>query len=188
MENLLTLDYFRQEDTTALAKSLLGKTLFTNFNNQLTGGIIIETEAYLGATDRACHAFGNRRTNRTEPMFAAGGIAYVYLCYGMHHLFNIVTHKKDTPHAILIRAIHPTHGIPIMRERRKNRSPLSSGPGTLTQALGITTSHTGLSLTRNQIFLQENPNLVGEIQTTPRIGVDYAGEDAKLPYRFLLKF
>ena len=103
----LKKDFYLQEDVMAISKQLLGKYLFTNINNRVTAGIITETEAYAGITDKASHAYNNRRTKRTEVMFAAGGVCYVYLCYGIHHLFNIVTNQKDVPHAILIRAITP---------------------------------------------------------------------------------
>ena len=152
--------------------------------------MIIETEAYKGAEDKACHAYNNRRTKRTEVMFAPGGYAYVYFCYGMHHLFNIVTHKENTPHAILIRALKPTHGIETMLKRRKKTSinkTLTSGPATTAQALGIHTIHSGLKLTGSQIWLEDRGVIIPktQIQATPRIGIDYAEEDRMLPYRFL---
>lgn len=153
--------------------------------------MIIETEAYKGAEDKACHAYNNRRTKRTEVMFAPGGLAYVYLCYGMHHLFNIVTHKKNTPHAILIRAIQPTHGIETMLERRKKKmgdKALTSGPATTTQALGIHTNHSGTDLTQSKIWVEDRGKIISKNQiiATPRIGIDYAEEDRTLPYRFLI--
>lgn len=159
----------------------------TSFDGNLTGGMIIEVEAYKGAEDKACHAYKNRRTKRTEAMFASGGHAYVYFCYGIHHLFNIVTHKENTPHAILIRALKPTHGIETMIKRRKKKN-LTDGPATLTQALGIHTSHTGLSLTSNEIWLEDRGITIpkNQIIATPRIGIDYAEEDRMLPYRFLI--
>lgn len=154
--------------------------------------MIIETEAYKGAEDQACHAYNNRRTKRTEVMFSPGGVAYVYFCYGMHHLFNIVTHKENIPHAILIRALKPTHGIETMLKRRKKASidkTLSNGPATTTQALGIHTNHSGLDLTGDQIWLEDHGISIPKIQilATPRIGIDYAGKDKDLPYRFLIK-
>ncbi len=153
--------------------------------------MIIETEAYKGAEDQACHAYKNRRTKRTEVMFSLGGVAYVYFCYGMHHLFNIVTHKKNVPHAILIRSIKPTHGIKTMLKRRKKTlvdKTLTNGPATTTQALGIHTSHSGLDLTGNQIWVEDRGVTLSKSQiiATPRIGIDYAGKDKDLPYRFLV--
>lgn len=180
---MIPLSFYRNPDVVAIAKSLIGKTLYTAIDGRLTGGRIIETEAYAGITDRACHSYNNRRTPRTEIMYAPGGVAYVYLCYGMHHLFNIVTGPKDSPTAVLIRALKPTIGLDIMLERRK-RQPLTSGPGTLTTALGITLKHNALSLTGPTLWIEEGPQ--HPIEASPRIGVDYAGPDALLPYRFTL--
>lgn len=183
----LPLSFYQEEETVEIAKALLGKSLFTCFDGKLTGGIITETEAYLGAEDKACHAYNNRRTKRTEVMFAPGGVAYVYLCYGMHHLFNIVTHKEGTPHAILIRALKPTHGIETMQKRRGKHN-LTDGPATLTQALGIRTNHTGLPLNGEHIWLENHPQESFSIKATPRIGIDYAEEDKDLPYRFVIAY
>jgi DNA-3-methyladenine glycosylase len=183
--------YYQEEDVVALAKDLLGKTLYTRINGKVTGGIITETEAYAGEIDKASHAYGGRRTARTEPIFAKGGTAYVYLCYGIHHLFNIVTNKVDVPHAVLVRAVRPVEGIrEILRRRKQTKlaKNTAGGPGTVSQALGITTELTGADLTKNTIWLQDDGIKVIEkkIISGPRIGVDYAGEDAKLPYRFIL--
>ena len=188
----LPLSFYQKKETLQIAKTLLGKYLFTFFDYQLPGGIISETEAYKGAEDKASHAYQNRRTKRTEVVFSPGGIAYVYFCYGMPHLFNIVTHKERVPHAILIRALKPTHGIETMMLRRKKKKvdqTLTNGPATLAQALGITTTHSGLPLTGNQIWLEDNgaPVLEKHISVGPRIGIDYAEEDRDLPYRFLIK-
>ncbi|MES2680863.1 MAG: DNA-3-methyladenine glycosylase [Bacteroidota bacterium] len=185
----LKSSYYLNNDVVFLARDLIGKTLCTRINNKLTCGVITETEAYAGVTDKASHAYGGRRTNRTETMYSKGGVSYVYLCYGIHRLFNIVTNKKDIPHAILIRAIYPTKGIPEIIKRRG--LPLSDnlcvGPGKVSQALGIDLIHNGLSLTGNQIWVQDDHIKIKqeEILVGTRIGVDYAGEDAKLPYRFL---
>ena len=153
--------------------------------------MILETEAYLGAEDRACHAYGNRRAKRTEPMFQEGGKAYVYLCYGIHHLFNVVTHKKEVPHAILIRSLRPTHGIPTMLRRRRKKildQTLTNGPATLTEALGIKTWHSGICLQGDPIWIEDRSVLISSSQIikTSRIGIDYAKEDKDLPYRFLI--
>ena len=183
------LAFFQQDDVVQLAKALLGKILMTNIEGRPTGGIIVETEAYAGAADKASHAYNNRRTQRTEPMFAAGGITYIYLCYGVHHLLNIVTGKKDVPHAILIRALEPTRGVATMLLRRKQTKPspaLTAGPGSLAQALGLTLKHNSLQLDSNAIWLEEAP-LCGSILASPRVGVGYAGEDAKNPWRFRIK-
>ncbi len=185
----LSRDFYLREDVVQISKELLGKYLFTKIGGKITAGIITETEAYAGITDKASHAYNNRRTNRTEIMFAQGGLSYVYLCYGIHHLFNVVTNVKDTPHAVLIRAIKPLEGIDLILKRRKVlkiHSKITSGPGTVSQALGILTKHNGLDLTGNQIWIEDKgvKILKNEIISSPRIGVDYAGEDAKLPYRF----
>jgi DNA-3-methyladenine glycosylase len=161
-------------------------------NEGLTGGIIVETEAYAGITDRASHAYGGRRTDRTEIMFLEGGVAYIYLCYGIHSLFNIVTHKEGTPHAVLIRGIKPMAGLDIMLKRSGKIKPdklFGIGPGKVSKILGIHFVQTGESLSGNKIWLENRGIKVkaSDIIAGPRIGVDYAGEDAKLPYRFQIK-
>lgn len=185
------LSFFRQKDVLQIGKDLIGKQLFTQFDGKLTGGMIIETESYKGAEDKACHAYGNRKTDRTRVMFENGGLAYVYLCYGIHHLFNIVTHTVGTPHAILIRAISPTHGLETMLQRRKKKHvtpTLARGPGTLTEALGIRVEHSGTSLIEHEIWLEEGKTQISSdrILCSPRIGIDYAEEHALLPWRFYL--
>jgi len=183
------LSYYQQDDVVSLAKDLIGKQISSFIDGYLTAGLISETEAYAGIIDRASHAFGNRRTNRTETMYMEGGVAYVYLCYGIHSLFNIVTNKKDIPHAILIRGIIPIQGIDIMSKRcgRVIKSGLPiNGPGKITRALGINLRHNEISLTGKEIWLDEGRKVKSEdILSLPRVGVDYAGEDALLPYRFL---
>ena len=175
-----------------IAKELLGKILVTKWNGIETSGRIVEVEAYNGAIDKASHAAGGRRTNRNEIMYADGGAAYVYLCYGIHHLFNVVTNKQEIPHAILIRALEPVKGIDVMLERTGKKqfdNTLTKGPGNVSKALGIFTKHTGLSLLSNELFIAEDDFILNrkDIAASPRIGVDYAGEDAKLLYRFFVK-
>lgn len=187
-------EFYTRTDVVQIARELLGKVLYTSFNGQVTAGIIIETEAYAGAIDKASHAFNNRRTPRTEIMYSEGGCAYVYLCYGIHPLFNIVTSVKDEPHAVLIRGIEPLHGIEIMTNRKgKNILSLKDGigPGNVTKLLGIHVIHSGLNLynTANPemgIWLRdEGINVLDtDVKTGTRIGVGYASEDALLPYRF----
>jgi len=185
--------FYLQEDVVEAARNLLGKYLFTRFDGQLTGGIITETEAYAGVIDKASHAFGGRRTNRTETMYSEGGTAYVYLCYGMYSLFNVVTNKKDIPHAVLIRALHPVVGLDIMEKRRKMKPAsknFSGGPGTLSIALGIHfTSHNGLPLAGSEIWIEDRKLKIAPSQITigPRVGVESAGKDALLPYRFRIR-
>lgn len=187
----IPLSYYRNTDTLEQAKDLLGKFIFTQTGKKnLCGGIITETEAYLGQGDRASHAWGNRKTQRTQTMFLPGGIAYIYLCYGIHHLFNIVTNIEDVPHAILIRGVFPVLGKRIMEERTGKKIPIHlDGPGKLTKALGIHTVYNGESLIDDKIWLEDKTLIIADshIMAGPRIGVDYAEEDAKLPYRFLLK-
>lgn len=189
----LPLSFYSRSNVLTIAKELLGKYLFTNFDGILTGGIITETEAYQGETDRASHAFGGRKTARTAIMYGDPGYAYVYLIYGIHSLFNVVTNQSGTPHAVLIRALYPTEGIEHMMERRKTKkhrpAELCTGPGTVSMALGIHFSQTGTSLLNDQIWIEDHQLKIPKalIQIGPRIGVDYAGEDAKLPYRFRIE-
>ena len=184
-------EYYQKGNVVKLAKNMLGKMLFTKFNNQLTGGIITEAEAYNGIYDKACHAFGGRRTPRTETMYAEGGIAYVYLCYGIHHLFNIVTNKKDIPDAILIRAIEPTHGIQTILKRRSKKKldkTVSGGPGTVSRALNISLANNALDLTGNKIWTRDCGITIkpSQIVSSARIGCESAGTDGQLPFRFNL--
>jgi DNA-3-methyladenine glycosylase len=188
----LDAGFYNRPDVVKIAKELIGKVLVTHFERVITSGRIVETEAYAGAIDKASHAFGGRRTNRTEVMFQSGGTAYVYLIYGIHHLFNVVTNKKDVPHAILIRALEPIQGIYTMLARTGKKQAdytLTKGPGNVSKALGISTMYTGYSLFSDEMYIAADDFVVAEknIIATPRIGVDYAGEDAKLPYRFILK-
>ena len=180
--------FYTRSDVVQIARELIGKYIFTRFDGVITGGIIIETEAYEGVTDRASHAFGNRRTVRTEVMYAGGGVAYVYLCYGIHSLFNVVTNQKGIPHAVLIRGILPTDGITVMQARsgRPSLGPGSgSGPGRVSKLLGIHYSHSGIDLLGEQIWIEDRGlDLDGSILAGTRIGVEYAGMDAMLPYRF----
>lgn len=185
----LGASFYRRDDVVAISRELLGKVLCTRLRAAVTSAIITETEAYAGIGDRASHAYGGRRTRRTEPMFAAGGSAYVYLCYGIHHLFNVVTGDLDTPHAILIRAGLPLDGKALMRRRRggsRSDRALLAGPGSLARALGITTRMTGCSLLGERIWIEDRGIVVdlATITAGPRVGVDYAGADAQRPYRF----
>jgi len=188
----LALDFYRRADVVRISRDLLGQYLFTRIGGgPVTGGRIVETEAYAGVTDRASHAYGSRRTRRTAVMYEAGGVAYVYLCYGLHALFNIITSVEGEPLAVLVRALEPTHGIPCMlRRRRKSRldRTLAAGPGNLSQALGITLRHSGQSLLGNEIWLEQGMALrPAEVVASARIGVDYAGPDAQRPWRFRVR-
>ena len=184
--------YYSNQDVLFLAKDLLGKVLVTRINGAVTSGIITETEAYAGVADKASHAYGGRRTKRTEIMYQQGGVSYVYLCYGIHYLFNVVTSVKDEPHAILIRAVEPLAGKDII-EMRRNRSTdkpsVSSGPGSVSKALGIDLGLNSKDLTGNEIWIEDHGLQYdfSEIVSTPRIGVAYAGDHALLPWRFFVR-
>lgn len=189
----LPLSFYRQPDVLQLSQQLVGKVLCTQTGDApVTSGLITETEAYSGRGDKASHAYNGRRTQRTETMYKAGGIAYVYLCYGIHHLFNIVTHRENKADAVLVRAVKPLEGKKTMMIRRNapRISPsVTAGPGRLSQALNITTDHDGIDLTGNTIWIEDRGLSFTdhEIVATTRVGVDYAGEDAQLPWRYYLR-
>lgn len=189
--SILTKEFYLRDNVIQISKELLGKSIYTKIGDELTGGIITETEAYAGISDKASHAYKGRRTRRNEVMYSEGGVAYVYLCYGIHNLFNIVTNQKDVPDAILLRAIKPTEGLELMMKRRNKNSiskSFSNGPGSVSQALGITLNHNGYQLSKNIIWIEDDGILIDEkdIIITTRIGIDYAGEDRLLPYRFYI--
>jgi len=176
----------------ALARQLIGKVIVTRINGSTTQARIVETEAYIGLTDRASHSFNGRRTARNEHMYAEAGTAYVYICYGMHHLFNVVTNEKDIPDAVLIRAADPLSGFDQMLERTGKKKPdntLTRGPGNLSKALGISKSHSGIKLNGNTIYLADDGLKIpdGQIGISRRIGVESSGEAAHYPFRFYVK-
>ncbi|MEQ8240745.1 MAG: DNA-3-methyladenine glycosylase [Cyclobacteriaceae bacterium] len=182
----LPRSFYLRPNVVEIAQDLLGKYLFTHKNGELTAGKIVETEAYDGRCDKACHAF-LKRTKRTEIMYQEGGIAYIYLCYGIHHLFNIVTNTKGLADAVLIRGIEPVSGVEIMKERREGKVNLGAGPGVLAQSLAITKHQTGTDLTGTDIWIaSKNVSEVFEMVTDVRIGIGYAEEDALLPWRFYI--
>lgn len=189
VQNVLTATYFQRNDVVMLARDLLGKALTTNINGQTTTGIITETEAYAGISDRASHAFNGRFTKRTSVMYQKGGIAYIFLIYGIHHLFNFVTNVAGKPDAVLLRGILPFQNKTLMAKRLGIRNlsyQHTDGPGKASKALGISTSLTGESL-EGPFFKVWDVGLqisYDHIVTGPRVGVAYAGEDAFLPYRF----
>jgi DNA-3-methyladenine glycosylase len=184
--------FYLNDDVVFMARAFLGKILSTNIDGLYTSGVITETEAYAGIDDKASHAFGNRHTQRTAPMYLDGGVGYVYLCYGMHSLFNIVSAPSGVPHAILIRSIHPLDGLTIMQKRRKllHYKGLSNGPGKVSQALGIHYTDSGTDLCGDRIWIEDRGIIADSerITSTPRVGVDYAQEDALLHYRFVFEW
>ena len=183
--------FYERTDVVKIARDLLGKSLCTRINRILTNGIIVETEAY-SWKERGCHAFNGRMTERNKIMFEKGGHAYVYLCYGIHNLFNVVTNKAGIADAVLIRAIEPVDGLPEMTLRRGellNPRHLTSGPGKLTKALGIDRRFNGKYLLNSEVWIEDVGETVSakHIHSSHRIGIDYAGQDAKLPWRFTIK-
>ncbi|GAA4014808.1 DNA-3-methyladenine glycosylase [Hymenobacter fastidiosus] len=188
----LPVAFYQRSDVVQIARELLGKYLFTTIGGVLTGGRIVETEAYAHSGDQACHSHLGRYTNRTRVMYEAGGVAYCYLIYGRYTLFNIITNEAGKADAVLIRGLEPVEGIAEMLLRRGLSAParnLTAGPGLLTQALGITTQHYGTDLGGDLIWLedQQEPVPADLILASPRVGIDYAGADAALPWRFRLK-
>jgi DNA-3-methyladenine glycosylase len=188
----LPIEFYDRKDVVQIAQDLLGKILITKLDGIITSGKIVETEAYIGLTDKASHSFAGKRTVRNECMYAAPGIAYVYICYGMHHLFNVVTNKKNIPDAVLIRAVEPLEGIETMLKRTgkiKLDNTLTKGPGNVGKALGLSKTHSGTNLLSNKIFIC-NDNIYlnkNEIGASKRIGVESAGAAALYPYRFFIK-
>ena len=188
----LPVQFYKRPDVVLIAKELIGKIIVTNFDGVITSGRIVETEAYIGLLDKASHSFGGRRTARNEHMYAAPGTAYVYICYGMHHLFNVVTNNKNIPDAVLIRALDPLLGIDMMLHRTGKKilnNTLTRGPGNAAKALGISKNHSGINLLKKKFFIADdgyklNDNLIG---SSRRIGVESSGESALLPYRFYIK-
>jgi len=186
----LERDFYTRADTLRVARELLGKRLVVPAaGGARVSGRVVEVEAYLGAEDRAAHSYGGRRTRRTETMFAAGGTAYVFFVYGMHHQFNVVTGPEGLPHAVLVRAVEPEEGTELMRGRRpvSKERELTSGPGKLCRALGIDLSFDGEDLTEGgRVWLEEAGVRLEPEQVAggPRIGVAYAAEDALKPWRF----
>jgi DNA-3-methyladenine glycosylase len=174
---------------TRVARFFLGKVLCVEAEDGHAEGVITETEAYGGERDAACHGYGNRRTARTEIMFAPGGVAYVYLCYGLHRLFNIVTGPIDSPQAVLVRAVRIVSSQEVVRWRRPGvrEKDWASGPGRVCAALGIGMHHNGHDLQGETVWIEDRGIIVParEVKRTPRIGVDYAGAWALKPWRFV---
>lgn len=197
---ILTQSFYTRDDVVLIARELLGKVIYTSINGIITSGVITETEAYAGIVDRASHAFNGRRTARTEIMYRIGGTAYVYLCYGVHSLFNVVTSLEGIPHAVLIRSVSPVEGIATMKER--TGKPVigirqGKGPGNVSRLLGIHFSQSGWPLVPangnsegDRFWIEDNGVYINPSLVTsgPRVGVEYAGDDALLPYRFSVSY
>lgn len=188
----LAIEFYDRKEVLQIARELLGKVLLTKIDGNTTAARIVETEAYIAITDRASHSYNGRRTARNEHMYAAAGTSYVYICYGMHHLFNVVTNKKDIPDAVLVRAGEPLAGIEVMLQRTGKKQAdalLTKGPGNLGKAMGISKQHSGINLLGRQIAVYDDGFVVaaGDIGISKRIGVDGAGAAADYPYRFYLK-
>jgi DNA-3-methyladenine glycosylase (3mg) len=188
----LPQSYYQNTDVLFLAEDLLGKVLYTQKDGLVTAGRIVETEAYFGVSDKASHAYNGKRTSRTEPMYQVGGVAYVYLCYGIHHLLNIVTSVAEDPQCVLIRSIEPLIGMDVMVSRRPvspEKPSFSNGPGSAAKALGIDSSFNDVLLASDKIWVEDqrlkySPSEIGK---APRIGIAYAQEHALLPLRFFVK-
>lgn len=187
----LPLEFYTRADVLEVARDLLGKKIVVpNSSGKRVGGIIVETEAYRGPEDRASHAYGGRRTNRTETMYGIGGTAYVYFVYGMYNQFNVVTNVQEIPHAVLVRALEPVEGFDIIRRRRPGRSEYewTSGPGRLCVALAIDRKLDKADLMGDRVWIEEGVSVSPrEIARGPRIGIDYAERWVTKPWRFWLR-
>ena len=188
---LVPREFYLRPDVLTVARDLLGKLLVVpGPNGERVSGKIVEVEAYRGPEDRASHAYGERRTKRTETMYRSGGVAYVYFVYGMYYQFNVVSGAEDVPHAILVRALEPVEGVEIMRARRHSHPDhnLTNGPGKLCIAMGIDRQLNGADLLGQQVWLEEFENISPRsIARGPRIGIDYAQEWIDKPWRFWIR-
>ena len=188
---------FYDRDTLEVARDLLGTYLVRRLDGAELVVRITETEAYVGAVDKACHAYGGRRTARTETLYAKPGTAYVYLIYGMYHCLNFVTESEGTAAAVLLRGVEAVSGADLMAYSRfgrafdqltaDQRKNFLNGPGKVCRALAITRTHNGLDLTAGgELFLCAGEAPTGEIHVGKRIGIDYAEEAVDFPWRFWL--
>ena|SRR5215468_1460871 len=186
----LPREFYTRGNVLQIARELLGKLLVVPSQGKRVSGMIVEVEAYRGPEDRASHAYGGRRTKRTETMYQTGGLAYVYFVYGMYHQFNVVTNKREIPHAILVRALEPVEGLPTIRKRRHLHPDhnLTNGPGKLCIALGIDRRLDRADLLGKSVWLEEyEPVKRSMIETGPRIGIDYAEDWVTKPWRFWIR-
>ena len=192
MKNKVPVEFYRQNDEVSIARQLLGKRVYSLIDGNLTGGIIVETEAYRGPDDRGSHAYNDKRTSRNEIMYCAGGVAYMYICYGIHDMLNIVTGADGISHAALIRAIEPVEGLDVMRIRRgifDQDRRLCQGPGALAKALGLTKLHNGADLQGNTIWLVDEGRHYSKelVIASARVGMNFDGPYKTIPWRFYLK-
>lgn len=188
----LPVSFYKRNDVIVIARELIGKVLITNFNRVRTSARIVETEAYVAMIDKASHAFGGRRTSKNEHMYSKPGTAYVYICYGMHQMFNVVTNERGIADAVLIRAVEPIEGLVEMSNRTgklTNDPTITRGPGNVGKAMGIFKHHSGSDLLEKHIFIADDGFIIdqGKLGISPRIGVASAGKDALLPYRFYIR-
>jgi DNA-3-methyladenine glycosylase len=179
---------FYEQPTIQVARQLLGKYVVRKHPEGKTVGRIVETEAYVGPKDLACHA-SRGRTARTETMFGPAGRAYVYFIYGFYYCLNIVTEAVDHPSAVLIRAVEPVEGVELMKKRRRTEEVrnLASGPGKLCQAFAIDKALNGADMCGNVLYVEDRGGPAPKVSATPRIGVDYAGKWKDKPWRFLIR-
>lgn len=187
--SVLPDSFYTRTNVTHIARQLLGKKLITNVLGKRSAGIIVETEAY-SFRERGCHAYDNRMTDRNKVMFETGGVAYVYLCYGIHNMFNVVTNTRGSAEAVLVRALEPIEGEEWMLKRMKTTSlkRITSGPGKLTKAMGIDRTLNGKYLNSAEVWIEEGVSVSSrQVVSSSRIGIDYAGDDALLPWRFSIK-
>lgn len=187
----LNKTFYTREDTLLIAKELLGKYVYTNFDGIITGGMIVETEAYIGPHDAGSHAFNNKRTTKNETMYAEGGVTYMYICYGIHDMLNVVTGPLNSSHAVLIRAIEPSEGIEMMQLRRGNKplKKLASGPGSLAKALGLKKEHNAHNLSSEEIWIEDKGMIIPyeNILSTGRVGLGCKEPYLTIPWRFIVK-
>lgn len=188
----LSAVFYKRKDVVRIARELLGKIIVTEIDGKKTSVRIVETEAYVALTDRASHSYNGKRTSRNEHMYSTGGTVYVYICYGMHHMLNVVTNDKNIPDAVLIRAGEPISGTDLMLKRTGKKildHTITKGPGNLAKALGIIKSHSGSEFGKEHVHIFDDGTVLNEaeIGVSKRIGIDSAGEDALLPYRFYIK-
>ena len=194
---IISKDFYKK-GAIDVAKSILGDYIVREVNGIKIKTMIVETENYIGAIDKACHAYNYKRTERTKPLYEEGGIAYVYFIYGLYHCFNIVTNIKNEPEAVLIRAVEPLDNFDLISNIRFNKNyneltkyqkkNLTNGPSKLCSALNITRSDNYKKLyLEEDIYLEYNPNKNFEIVETTRIGIDYAEEAKEFLWRFYIK-